>query len=402
MRELYEEAGFVDPTVEGKPDPAGHFLPLVYQEFNKTQILEQPLDLTTVAEKYNNYVKNYVDKHKDVPFFLYMPFSHVHTTAPNQPERQYAGCAFQNKTRRGKFGDALAEADWIIGNLVKQIREAGIEENTVFVFTSDNGPWMNQQLSGGSTGLLTGRHAGYWNTGKGSTWEGGIREAAFVNWKGQIAPFSRSGEVVSSMDVFPTFSALAGVPLPENVAYDGRDMSDVLLKPDGKSLHEFLFHYGACMQSGSPATVRHGKWKAHWCTGPGIGGCSGCKTIVYNDSSPLLFNVEVDPSEAHPVHAHTSKEAAAAIQRIVRALAMEKATFVHQVNTPLPDGSGEGPGLYGVCCDRSKNCDCSGRPSHLASGLLGIGSRSHHDRFHEVTGADPPLPATLEQLELSV
>lgn len=395
MRELYAEAGYIDETVEGN-DPAGDFLPLVYQEFNKTHILEQPLDFTTIAEKYNKYVLNYVDAHKDEPFLLYMPFSHVHTTAGNQPEKQYAGCAFKNTSRRGAFGDALSEADWIIGNLMKKIKEAGIEENTLILFTGDNGPWMAQGLSGGSAGLLTGRYSGYWNTGKGSTWEGGIREAAFAYWKGQVDPFTRSAEVVSSMDVFPTFSSLAGVPLPEDVTYDGRDMSDVLLKANGKSKHDFLFHYGGCSRNGFPATCRHGKWKAHWCTGPGLGGCTNCTTIKYGDHAPLLFNVEKDPSESTPVNS-PDIEASEALQRILKAFAMEKATFVHQQNTPLPDGPNEGPGLYGVCCDRSKNCDCNGAPSQSGSGLLGIGTKLHHDLYHEAIAHDAPSPPTREQ-----
>lgn len=402
MREMYEEAGYVDATVEGTGDPAGNFLPLVYQKFNQTTILEQPLDFTHLADKYNNFVTDFVDMHKDSPFFLYMPFSHVHTTAGNQPEKQYAGCKWQNTSRRGKFGDALSEADWIIGNLMQKLKDAGLEENTLVLFTGDNGPWMQQGLSGGSHGLLTGRYSGYWNTGKGSTWEGGIREAAFAYWKGQISPFTRSAEIVSSMDVFPTFSAVAGVPLPKDVAYDGRDMSDVLFKSNGKSKHDFLFHYGGCAKNGAPATCRHGPWKAHWCTGPGLGGCANCPRIQYSDSAPLLFNVEVDPSESTPVNADLNSEAAAAMKRIVSALAMEKATFVHQINVPLPDGEGEGPGKYGVCCDRAKNCDCDGKPSQLPGGFFGIGSKSHHDLFQEVTGEDPPLPATVEQDSLSI
>jgi arylsulfatase A len=404
IRQAYEEMGFVDAAAEaqGNGDPAGSYLPLVYQEFNKTTILEQPLDFTKLAGKYNDYIQNYVEKHKEEPFFLYMPFSHVHTTAGNQPEKQYAGCDFKNTSRRGKFGDALAEVDWIIGNLIQKVRDAGIEENTLFLFTGDNGPWMIQGLSGGSHGLLSGRHSGYWNTGKGSTWEGGIREAAFAYWKGQVQPFTRSAEVVSSMDVFPTFSALAGVPLPDGVVYDGRDMSDVILNKDGKSKHDFLFHYGACQKGNAPATVRHGKWKAHWCTGPGLGGCTNCTKIYYEDDAPLLFNVEVDPSEAAPVDVKLDDEGAAALKRIVHALAMEKATFVHQKNTPLPDGPGEGPGKYGVCCDRSKNCDCDGKPSLEGTGLFGIGSKQHHDRFHEVSGEDPPLPPTPQQLAFAI
>ena len=92
---------------------------------------------------------------------------------------------------------------------------------------------------------------------------------AFAYWKGTIPPFSRSSEIVSSMDVFPTLSKLAGVSLPSNRTFDGRDMSDILFTPDGKSQHDFLFFYGTC--SGDPyysiSAVRHGKYKAHWCWG---------------------------------------------------------------------------------------------------------------------------------------
>merc|ERR1712110_647917 len=106
------------------------------------------------------------------------------------------------------------------------------------------------------------------------------------------------------------------------------------LKKEGKSKHDFLFHYGACARGGAPATCRHGQWKAHWCTGPGLGGCKNCSHIFYDDDAPLLFNVEVDPSEAAPVDTQKDEEAATALKRIVHALAVEKATFVHQKKHP--------------------------------------------------------------------
>ena len=179
---------------------------------------------------------------------------------------QYAGCGFKNATRRGPFGDALAETDWIVGNIQNKLKELDLEEDTLILFTSDNGPWLLRGLSGGSAGLFTGRYSGYWSTGKASNWEGGIRMPAFAYWKGKISPYSRSSEIISSMDVFPTLSKLAGVDLPSNRTYDGRDMSDILLQENGKSKHDFLFIYGTC--SGDPywsvSSVRHGKYKAHW------------------------------------------------------------------------------------------------------------------------------------------
>lgn len=84
----------------------------------------------------------------------------------------------------------------MVGELVAALQARGLEKNTLILFTGDNGPWLVQGKSGGSTGLLSGRFAGYWNVGKGSTWEGGIREAGFASWPGVIAPFSRSSGVV--------------------------------------------------------------------------------------------------------------------------------------------------------------------------------------------------------------
>ena len=113
----------------------------------------------------------------------------------------------------------------------------GVEKNTLILFTGDNGPWLVQGKSGGSTGLLSGRFSGYWNVGKGSTWEGGIREAGFAHWPGVITPFSRSAQVVSSMDLFPTALELAGVALPDDREYDGKSMVPLLLH-DKPSAHE--------------------------------------------------------------------------------------------------------------------------------------------------------------------
>ena len=103
-----------------------------------TTILEQPVDLTNLATKYRDFAVSFVEDHKESPFFLYAPLSHVHTTAANQPEKQYAGCAFQNTTQRGKFGDALAEADWIVGEIMEAVDKAGLRENTLLLFTGES------------------------------------------------------------------------------------------------------------------------------------------------------------------------------------------------------------------------------------------------------------------------
>ena len=199
-RDLYEKFGFlnakgVDNNAKGpdkatttatgaavngrdKPpnDKGTKWLPLVHQKFNETRILEQPVDLTTLAQKYSDFATNFIKEHhtnSSKPFFLYVPFSHVHCTSykGHSFEKQYAGCDFRNSTERGIYGDALAETDWIVGNIVQTIRDLDIEEDTLILFTSDNGPWMTMGLSGGSAGVFTGRFAeGYTNTAKGTTW----------------------------------------------------------------------------------------------------------------------------------------------------------------------------------------------------------------------------------------
>lgn len=385
----------------GDDDPAGNFLPLVYQSMNKTTILEQPLDFTTLALKYNAFAMEFLTSQSDKePFFLYLPFSHVHTTSATQPEKQYAGCDFKKSTRRGTFGDALKEADWIVGNVIAKLEEKGMDKDTLILFTSDNGPWLDRQLSSGSEGLFTGRSSGYWNTGKGSNWEGGIREPAFAYWKGRIAPFSRSAEIVSSLDVFPTLSSLAGAELPADRVFDGRDASDVILK-NGKTQHEYLFFYGTCNKKSSyfsVTAVRHGKYKAHWCTAPGLGQWDQNLTKHYDP--PLMFDIERDPSESTPLNSPnempSKPEDVDALNRILKAHAMEVATFEFGKILDIPDGPDEGPGEYGLCCNRSLGCNCTGhRPNGDGRniGVFNIGSKQHHDRYHHVLGEAEPSPA---------
>jgi hypothetical protein len=87
-----------------------------------TTIIEQPVDFSKLAPKYNDFVLDFIERSHADPFFLYMPFSHVHTTAGNQPQKQYASCQFQNTSIRGAFGDAIKEVDWIVGNVVDKLR----------------------------------------------------------------------------------------------------------------------------------------------------------------------------------------------------------------------------------------------------------------------------------------
>lgn len=347
-------------------DPGTLYLPLVQQTSRNasvqgqsdTRVVEQPLDLTTLAQKYTKWTEEFISSSvaQGQPFFLYAAFSHVHTTAGNQPDRQYAGCQWKNSTARGAFGDALAELDAQVGAMVAVLERLHIMENTLIIFSSDNGPWMAQGKSGGSTGLFYGRSAGYWNVGKGSTWEGGIREPAFLHWRGVIPPAQRSSAVVSSLDVLPSIARLVGADLPKDRVIDGVDALPIFNDTAHSHRPVLFFYGGASCVKGAPSAARMGPFKAHWATGPGLGGCVGCKQRCFPVGSPLLFNVEEDPSEAYPLNPDKLGQV---VLRFQKAYEEETRTFVWGHITPEPDQQGEGPGKYGICCDRSLGCRCN-------------------------------------------
>jgi len=235
------------------------------------------------------------------------------------------------------------------------------------LFTGDNGPWLVQGFSAGSMGIFYGRSSGYWNTGKGCTWEGGIREAGFAYWPGVVKAATRTDEVVSSMDLLPTALELAGIPLPTDRPIDGKSMLKII-KDEGPSDHDVLFFYASNMDNSGPTAARVGPYKAHWVTSPGIGGCpsKACTKLQYPARFPLLFNVEEDPSEAFPlcrtdvtdVNITSCAAYSDVLNKIHAAYENELATFTWGHITPVP-----GAGPWGVCCSRSKGCDCNGKPS---------------------------------------
>ena len=131
------------------------------------------------------------------------------------------------------------------------------------------------------------------------------------------------------------------------------------------------------------------EWKAHWCTAPGLGPYNRTElSKKYNP--PLLFDIEKDPSESEPIcfnEMPSKGEDLEAMKRIMAAYAMEKSTFQFGNITQEPNGPGEGPGHYALCCDRSKDCYCK---DHV--GIFNLGTKRHHDEYHKLLGEDEPLP----------
>lgn len=241
------------------------------------ELIDPRADQTQLTRRYTEEAVKFIRESKDGPFFLYLPHTFPHTPL-------FASDKFKGRSPRGIYGDVVEELDWSVGEVLRTLREQGVAENTLVIFTSDNGPWLLMGTeTGGSAGLL--------RDGKGSTWEGGMRVPAIAWWPGRIAP-GVSTTVGSSLDFFPTLARLSGGTVPTDRPMDGADLTEVLLK--GATLERDLF----CYYRGQKLyAARLGVWKIHFITQAGYGE----KPVVHEQ--PLLYNLEVDPSENHEVSA---------------------------------------------------------------------------------------------------
>ncbi len=235
--------------------------------------LERPTNQTTITRRYTDEAVKFIKSNKDKPFFLYMPHSMPHVPLFRSED-------FVGRSPRGYYGDVIEEIDWSVGQVLDTLRETDLDENTLVFFTSDNGPWLIFDDHGGSAGLL--------RDGKGSTWEGGMREPTIAWWPGRIKPSVRH-DVASTMDIFATACKLTGTALPKDREMDSHDLTPVLFGT-GKSTREALFYY----RGYNLMAVRKGPWKAHFMTQDAYGPKSRERET---HETPLLYNLEVDPSE---------------------------------------------------------------------------------------------------------
>ena len=207
------------------------------------------------------------------PFFLYLAYTFPHIPL-------HASKAFRGKSPRGLYGDVVEEIDWSVGQILAALRDEGLAESTLVVFTSDNGPWLIQQLQGGSAGLL--------REGKGSTWEGGVRVPCLAWWPGTIAP----GAPRSTWPASSTCSQPAWIWQAQRFLKTGRSTVSrwrrcCEAQARAHALHLFYYH-GAELFA-----VRRGPWKLHLKT---IDPASGQEKAQVHDP-PLLFHLTIDPSE---------------------------------------------------------------------------------------------------------
>lgn len=205
---------------------------------NGEVIREVPEDQSFLTAAYTDEALAFIDRHHESPFFLYIPHSMVHVPL-------WAGEEFKGSSDNGVLGDCIEELDWGVGEIRDRLEQYGISNNTLVFFTSDNGP------ARGSAGPLRGR--------KGTTFEGGLRVPTVAYWPGTIPPGTAYDDIATTMDVLPTFAALAGAEAPMD-RIDGHDISSILLGQVGTPSPYDAFYY---YRGYELRAVRSGEWKLH-------------------------------------------------------------------------------------------------------------------------------------------
>jgi len=213
-------------------------LPLLRNE----EVIEAPADQNTLTKRYTEEVVKFITANKEGPFFVYLPH-----TMPHNPV--HSSEAFRGKSANKGYGDCVEEIDWSTGQILACLKKLGIDENTLVVFTSDNGAASRW---GGSNAPLSGF--------KGSTMEGGMREPCVMRWPGKIPAGTECSELACTIDLLPTFAKLAGTKAPSDRIIDGKDIRDLMTGgKKAKSPHEaFYYYFRDQLQA-----VRSGKWKLH-------------------------------------------------------------------------------------------------------------------------------------------
>jgi arylsulfatase A-like enzyme len=247
------------------------------------ETVEEPAVQETLTERYTEEAVRYIAEHKDAPFFLYLAHNMPHV--PLHVSEKFAG-----KSAGGLYGDVIECIDWGIGQILDALRAQGIDGRTLVVFTSDNGPWYIQGEDGGSATPL--------RAGKGTTYEGGMREPCIMRWPGTIPAGAVCSELATTMDLLPTFAKLAGGGPPTDRIIDGKDIFPLLSgQPGAKTPHEAFYYYSG----NNLNAVRSGQWKLKLETE--LSEEDIYRKIGNRDAKlpEALYNLAVDPGEQKSV-----------------------------------------------------------------------------------------------------
>ena len=268
------------------PDFNNYLVPLMENE----EIIEQPADQTTISRRYTEKAVEYIEQNKAQPFFLYLAHSMPHIPL-------FAGEEFVGSSKRGLYGDVIQEIDWSVGQVIQTLKKLNLEQQTIVMFSSDNGPWLTFDTHGGSAGPL--------RAGKGTTFEGGQRVPTVFWGPGLVKP-ALVDELGSTLDIINTFSSLAEVEIPNDRKMDGYDLTPVLKGIGASPRSEFYYWAFSELHA-----VRSGPWKLHIQQRQPV----RYSTIVELET-PELYNLEADISEKYDL-AVDQPETVAQLQALI-------------------------------------------------------------------------------------
>lgn len=272
-----------------KSDPAGDNPIAGYSELARDLPSDEEAS-TSLTGRYTDAAVQFVREHQDRPFFAYVAHNMPHLGI-------YASDAFKGRSRRGLLGDVMEEVDDSVGRVLSAIREGGISQNTLVIFSSDNGPWLLFKNTASHKKYGEARmHVGNahpFRDGKGSTWEGGHRVPGIFYWPGVIEPATVEQSPCSTLDVLPTVFALIGAEIPTDRTIDGRDIRPYLApKYFEGEVKPFNFIYS--YHDNRASAIRQGPWKMHVRIGSQLKDNYGFEA---SRETPLLFQVEQDLGE---------------------------------------------------------------------------------------------------------
>jgi len=223
--------------------------------YRNEELIGPKTDMATLTKRYTDEAIGFIQKHKDRPFFVYIPHTMPHTKLDASEQ-------FKGKSKRGLYGDVIEEIDFNVGRVIDSITEFGLAENTYVVFTSDNGPWLikNKDHADGHLSQDHGGSAGKLRSGKVSTFEGGVRVPCIVWGPGRVPAGKTCNSIASTLDIMPTFATLADADLPTDRVIDGQDIQHLFHGDFDKADSDRVFYYYLRVHL---QAVRQGRWKLH-------------------------------------------------------------------------------------------------------------------------------------------
>jgi arylsulfatase len=222
---------------------------------NDKVVVEAVQSWDRITADYTEEALGWIEKNKEKPFFLYLAHNMPHVPVGASED-------FKGKSEYGPYGDTIEEIDWSTGQILDKLKALGIDDNTLVIFTSDNGPWVEttRGMKPGGEKFIPRDHSGSAEPLRGwkmSAWDGGSKVPFIARWPKQIAAGRESDELLSTLDLLPTFAKLAGAKLPADRTLDGHDATSFLLGQSETSPRDDYFYYSGSLLTG----VRVDQWK---------------------------------------------------------------------------------------------------------------------------------------------